>query len=477
VAGIALAASLAYIGTVDASEPARPGRVANTDGSNLRVRAAPSLDAPIVKRLGPGWRLSVLGDPSGDGQWLRIEHGGTVGYVAVGYVAIGEGEAAPAPDAAARDGWVANTDGAALRLRETPELGAAILKRLEPGGRLTVLSEPVGGGQWLKVQHGATTGYVAAEFVSFTAPPSEPATAPAAPVASSGRAGWVANTDGSNLRLRAAASTSAEIVKRLEPGWKVTILDGPFTADDGAAWVRIEHGGVVGFAAAAYVAGSAAGGGDLPAPPIAGAANPRSAPEVSPIAKAAVVQATRLRDEPGLTGAIVTLLPAGATVQRTGREVTADGYRWASVRAYGRDGWTIVGSLGELPGADTGRQLAAEALAHVGRPYVWGGETPRYGFDCSGLVRYVVQRVTGIDLTHVLAYQAQAGSPVERDELEIGDMVFFRDTYKPGLSHVGFYLGNGQYVGAQNERAGVSRAQMDASYWRSRYYGARRLGE
>ena len=92
--GVALAASLAYVGAVDASEPARPGRVANTDGSNLRVRAAPSLDAPIVKRLGPGWRLTVLGEPSADGQWLRVEHGGTVVYAAVGYVAIEDVQAA-----------------------------------------------------------------------------------------------------------------------------------------------------------------------------------------------------------------------------------------------------------------------------------------------------------------------------------------------------------------------------------------------
>jgi cell wall-associated NlpC family hydrolase len=134
-------------------------------------------------------------------------------------------------------------------------------------------------------------------------------------------------------------------------------------------------------------------------------------------------------------------------------------------------------ALTAVPGPETGRQYAAEALSQVGRPYVWGGETPAPGFDCSGLMRYVVKRIAGVDITHVLAYQAQAGSPVERDDLQIGDMVFFKDTYKPGLSHVGFYLGNGQFVSAQNERVGVARASLDQRYWHSRYYGARRLSD
>lgn len=474
VAGLALVAGLAYGGTVHAAEPARPGRVANTDGANLRVRAAPDPSAPVIKRLGPGWRLTVLGEPSRDGNWLRIEHGGTIGYVAVGYVAVDDTGAdtaapvTPATVAAPRAGWVANTEGAALRLREAPDLSAPIRKRLEPGWQVTVL-ESAPGGEWLKVEHGGTTGYVAADYITFTAaaaPPPAPAAAAAAP-----RYGWVANTDGSRLRLRTAPRIDAEVLKRVDPGWQVTILEGPFTAADGSAWVRVEHGGVTGYAAAAYIAGSAAGGGDLPAPDrAAGAPAPATG-------RAMVAEMSRFRDQPGLSSAIITRLPAGTIVELTGREASADGYRWTKVRVYGRDGWIVSGALGALPGPGTGRLLAAEALSHIGRPYTWGGETPTAGFDCSGLMRYVVKRVTGIDITHVLAYQAQAGSPVERDELQIGDMVFFKDTYKPGLSHVGFYLGDGQFVSAQNERVGVARAALDHSYWSSRYYGARRLSE
>jgi cell wall-associated NlpC family hydrolase len=476
VAGLALVAGLAYGGTVHAAEPARPGRVANTDGANLRVRAAPDPAAPVIKRLGPGWRLTVLGEPSRDGRWLRIEHGGTIGYVAVGYVAVVEeaDPAAPVTPATVdtpRTGWVANTEGAALRLREAPELSAPVRKRLEPGWQVTVLGgQP--GEPWLRVEHGGTSGYVAADYIAFEAPAATASSAPApAPAPAAPRYGWVANTDGARLRIRTAPRVDAEVLKRVDPGWRVTIVEGPFTAADGSAWVRVEHGGVTGYAAAAYVAGSAAGGGDLPAPAPAGAT---PAPATG---RAMVIEASRFRDQPGLGSTIIARVPAGTVVEPTGREVSADGYRWTRVRVYGRDGWIVSGALGAVPGPGTGRLLAAEALSHIGRPYTWGGETPTAGFDCSGLMRYVVQRVTGIDITHVLAYQAQAGSPVERDELQIGDMVFFKDTYKPGLSHVGFYLGDGQFVSAQNERVGVARASLGQAYWSSRYYGARRLSD
>jgi cell wall-associated NlpC family hydrolase len=77
----------------------------------------------------------------------------------------------------------------------------------------------------------------------------------------------------------------------------------------------------------------------------------------------------------------------------------------------------------------------------------------------------------------VLALQAQTGRPVERSALQPGDLVFFQDTYKPGLSHVGVYVGDGAFVNAQNEQTGVVRASLDATYWESRFYGARRLSE
>jgi uncharacterized protein YraI len=89
MAGLALAAILVGGDPAIAMEP-RYGRVANTDGANLRMRAAPGANAAIVKRLALGTRLTVMGGPTADGRWLQIEHGGTTGYVAASYVELEE---------------------------------------------------------------------------------------------------------------------------------------------------------------------------------------------------------------------------------------------------------------------------------------------------------------------------------------------------------------------------------------------------
>jgi cell wall-associated NlpC family hydrolase len=80
------------------------------------------------------------------------------------------------------------------------------------------------------------------------------------------------------------------------------------------------------------------------------------------------------------------------------------------------------------------------ALAQVGTPYVWGGETPGVGFDCSGLIQ-AAYRVAGIELPRVAQEQFNAGTPLGAGtELEPGDLVFFGDG-PSGVTHVGLYVG------------------------------------
>ena len=87
-------------------------------------------------------------------------------------------------------------------------------------------------------------------------------------------------------------------------------------------------------------------------------------------------------------------------------------------------------------------EAASIAMKYLGIPYQWGGASPGTGFDCSGLVMYVFAQL-GVQLPHFAAGQYGYGSPVSRDQLQPGDLVFF-----DGLSHVGIYIGNGQMVHA-----------------------------
>ncbi len=102
-----------------------------------------------------------------------------------------------------------------------------------------------------------------------------------------------------------------------------------------------------------------------------------------------------------------------------------------------------------------GAYLAATARKYVGLPYVWGGENPDRGFDCSGLVQYVC-RTWGISVPRTAAEQYHLGSPVGFMDLEPGDLIFLANTYKPGVSHVGMYIGDGLWVQAVGTGIGIT---------------------
>jgi cell wall-associated NlpC family hydrolase len=126
------------------------------------------------------------------------------------------------------------------------------------------------------------------------------------------------------------------------------------------------------------------------------------------------------------------------------------------------------------PAQSIGSRIADRALAFIGSPYAWGGASPVTGFDCSGFVQWVLGQF-GIQPGRVVGAQYRGGIAVPVDKLEPGDVVFFANTYAAGLSHVGIYVGDGQFVDAGTERTGVRRASLSEPYWAARFVGARRF--
>lgn len=124
------------------------------------------------------------------------------------------------------------------------------------------------------------------------------------------------------------------------------------------------------------------------------------------------------------------------------------------------------------PTRASGAAVADLAEQYVGTPYRWGGSSPA-GFDCTGFVMWVYGQF-GVGLPHNEAGQLASGEPVGADDLQPGDVLVFANTYRRGLSHVGIYVGDGQFVHAADERHGVTVSSLWDGYWGPRFVGASR---
>lgn len=114
------------------------------------------------------------------------------------------------------------------------------------------------------------------------------------------------------------------------------------------------------------------------------------------------------------------------------------------------------------------------AYSFRGTRYIFGG-TSRSGFDCSSFVRYILGHADGVDLPRTAEEQYYEGTPVSREDLQPGDLVFFKNTYRHGISHVGIYTGDGKFVHAANSHKGVREDSLDETYYAEHYAGARRV--
>jgi cell wall-associated NlpC family hydrolase len=127
------------------------------------------------------------------------------------------------------------------------------------------------------------------------------------------------------------------------------------------------------------------------------------------------------------------------------------------------------------PRAEAANAVLFRAIALVGTPYRYGGNTPQGGFDCSGLVGYVFLDAAGVALPRTSSDMSDLRARrLDREDLQAGDLVFFEDGHRIG--HVGIYVGEQRFVHAPNRGGTVRLDRLDGAWWNEHFaYGKRVL--
>ncbi len=264
------------------------------------------------------------------------------------------------------------------------------------------------------------------------------------------------------LRMRAQADPNASILATAAKGDQVVVLE-----DAGGGWYKVDYHTVEGYMSADYL----------------------------DVAKTADVSigyglvrtdgtALNVRSGPGTDRELLFTLYNGQVVSITGLDagwyrIETDqgntGYVSSDYMITCKDSFGSRGDgKGLTAGGAIGEQIAAYAQQFLGRPYSWGANGPN-AFDCSGFTKYVYSHF-GYTLNRTASSQLSNGRAVSKSELQPGDLVFFYNgRVSTPVSHVGIYVGGGQFIHASTNTYSVQFDSLSSSYYSSTYVYARRV--
>lgn len=262
------------------------------------------------------------------------------------------------------------------------------------------------------------------------------------------------------LRLRKEANTSSAILATAAKGDNVVVLE-----DAGNGWYKVDFQTVEGYMSASYLT-------------VAQTADVTIGYGLVKTGGSSL----NVRSGPGTGYDKLFSLNDGAVVTITG---ISSG--WYKISYNGKTGYVSsdymvtckdsAGSRGDASAAPAssslGQQVVDYAKQFLGKPYVYGASGPN-SFDCSGFTTYVYKHF-GYTLNRTATGQLSNGTAVSKSELRPGDLVFFKSGGSKPVSHVGIYVGNGQFIHASTNTYSIRYDSLTSGYFSNTYVYARRI--
>lgn len=317
-------------------------------------------------------------------------------------------------------------DGVAVKIRNSGDVKTVAYT----GDEFKVIGTQ---GEWVKVSLEDGEGWLAARYVDIKE-----------------SIGYIT---GEKVNFRKEASTDSEIIKELELGSSVKVLE------VNENWLKVKKGEDEGYIRALYVSEEA----------------PVIEVEEPVVSNVQTSNAQNNRTQSSTSSSSSNNSTNSSNGQAQSGNSSSNSNKTTSSNGQTQKPAQNNNSSYNPPASSTSSVQAVLNLAYskIGSPYVWGAEGPN-SFDCSGFTSYVFRNAAGVSLPRTSSAQSGYGRTVSKSNLQAGDLVFFNTSGK-GVSHVGIYVGGGKMIHSPSSGKTVSVTSIDSSYYSSRFVTAKRV--
>ncbi len=391
-----------------------------------KLRKTASNDSTVLEIIPNKEDVEILAE---EGDWYQVKYNKIKGYVLKDYIKVKEQVTEPSntdtQDASAKNQEVKKgaviTTNAETSLYIRPLINSKVITTLEKGKSIAII-EIVN--EWAYVNIDANNGWVRIESLGITNNEEDNSTnednnSNSDQSTTLNKTGYITST---GINFREEPNTDSKVLKVFAQNAKVTIL-----SEEGD-WYKVKNNDQTGYVMKMYV----------------------SSKKVETTSRGSVNRTANTTEKN----------------ETSKKNTTTNAESTANVS-------TETANTTATKTSSKGQEVANYVKQFVGCRYVYGGSSTK-GFDCSGLTMYVYKKF-GVNLAHSATAQSNTGTTVSRNNLQPGDLVFFRN-YRTnrGIGHVGIYIGNNKFVHASTEKTGVITSSLSGSY-SSRYVKATRI--